>query len=69
MEILQWIGDALLYPVRQILMPESQIYWLYLLCSFFIAVIVYVVRFNRQEVQSSFLQYCFPKEALLGLRG
>ena len=50
MEILQWIGDALLYPVRQILMPESQIYWLYLLCSFFIAVIVYVVRFNV-EVQ------------------
>jgi sterol desaturase/sphingolipid hydroxylase (fatty acid hydroxylase superfamily) len=64
-EILQWIGDALLYPVRQILMPESQIYWLYLLCSFFIAVIVYVVRFNRQEVQSSFLQYCFPKEVFL----
>ena len=65
MEIWKWIGDGLLYPIKQIVMPESQIYWLYLLCSFLIALLIYLVKFNRIEVKSSFLEYCFPKEVFL----
>lgn len=65
MEILKSIFDLCLYPFKQILVSDSQIYWLYLLSSLLIALVIYLLRFISTEEQKSFLEYFFPKEVFL----
>lgn len=59
------IINKILYPVKQVLMPDSQFYWLYLLSSLLIAVMIYLFYFFKSEEKKSFWEYCFPKEVFL----
>ncbi len=65
MEILKSIFNLCLYPFKQVLVSDSQIYWLYLLSSLLIALVIYLLRFINTEEQKSFLEYFFPKEVFL----
>jgi sterol desaturase/sphingolipid hydroxylase (fatty acid hydroxylase superfamily) len=67
METLRTLLNNCLYPIEQFFMPDSQTYWLYLLSSLIIALLLYLVDFFNTQKQEkvSFLQYCFPKDVYL----
>jgi sterol desaturase/sphingolipid hydroxylase (fatty acid hydroxylase superfamily) len=65
MEIMKSILKSCLYPLKQLVVPDSQIYWLYLLSSLSIALLLYLLHFAKTEEKKSFLQYCFPKDIYL----
>jgi sterol desaturase/sphingolipid hydroxylase (fatty acid hydroxylase superfamily) len=62
LEIIPSIVKSFLYPLKQVFVPDSQIYWLYLLSSLLITLVIYLVQFAKTKEQKNFLQYCFPKE-------
>jgi sterol desaturase/sphingolipid hydroxylase (fatty acid hydroxylase superfamily) len=65
LEIIPSIVKNCLYPLKQLFVPDSQIYWLYLLSSLLITLVIYLVQFAKTKEQKNFLQYCFPKDVYL----
>ncbi|MBD2387014.1 sterol desaturase family protein [Cylindrospermum sp. FACHB-282] len=65
MEIMTSILRNCLYPLKQLVVPDSQIYWLYLLSSLLITLLLYLLHLAKTEEKKSFLEYCFPKEVYL----
>ncbi|TAF12163.1 MAG: fatty acid hydroxylase family protein [Nostocales cyanobacterium] len=65
MTIMESIFKNFLYPLKQLVVPDSQIYWMYLLSSLLIALSIYLIQFTKTEEKKNFLEYCFPKEVYL----
>lgn len=65
MDIITSILQNCLYPLKQVLIPDSQVYWLYLLSSLFITLLLYLLHLTKTEEKKSLLEYCFPKDVYL----
>ncbi|MEB3358004.1 MAG: sterol desaturase family protein [Synechococcales bacterium] len=64
MELITFVLEKSLYPLKQVVSPDSQIYWPYLLSSLCIALLIFSLGF-KDSAEKNMLKYLFPPKVFL----